>query len=1150
MSFIETVERARTLLQRNKRLSLRAIKLEFGLNAEQLEVLVEELVDVQQVAKLEGEVISWIATVTAANDEAQDQADEQDLPPAMAREERRQLTVLFCDLVGSTDLSRRMDEEDYRDLVKTYHSAAATAIADCGGHVAEYLGDGLLAYFGFPSAQEDDAAQAVRSGHAIIDAVQALNPRLEKEGNSPLSVRVGINTGPVVVSAIGSDDRQEMRAVGEAVNVAASLQSEAEPNKIVISSSTLQLIRGRFVTRDLGTRDLKGIVIHIYEVANETEVQDRLDVDPSALSPLVGREQELGLLRNHWQHVKGGYGEAVLISGEGGLGKSRILRTFRDDVSRESHQWLECHCVRHKQDSAYYPLVKAITSGIAFENNDTDEQKLARLFEAAEQAGIDSREAVALIATQLSIQLPKELQTHDYSPEIRRRKTNEALCDWFLAKTQEQTLVMLIEDLHWSDESTVQFLTMLLSRCSSVPVLLLLTFRPEFVIPWGHSKHVAHLKVLRLVQEEAERLVNSLNDSEPLPAEIVSRIVDRADGVPLFLEELTKMVLERRDTVIKEGGAALTVDAIPATLHDSLMARLDRLGRGKQIAQFGAVLGRRFTFDLLKAIAPVPESELAEALQALVDAELIYVKGTAPEASYSFRHALIHDTAYLSLLQKDRREIHSSTARIFIERFPQRIKEEPELVAHHYEEAGEGEKAAIHYRLAAQNAKKRFAYTEADAYLRRALKIVESLAEGPEKDSLELDLQSTIAQGLSFSHGFENLESGQRLGRAFELAEKLQQKKSLFRISMALYFHHQFTGALTKSESYARGAVGIAENDTDADRIQYLLALSGLSQSLYLQGDFVSAAEHIEKMLDEYYLREKGHDTQEQEASVGRPGAIRRHLDLPVEGGAAAALYGVHALCQWALGYPDTALDLCETALDSAKLHGNPDILASSYIYLGWIHRKRRVQSEAMHYSQQACDICDRYGLSMARYAKILRGAVWDDAESYDSRPAEGALVDMIENIEALEATGAKGWLPHCFTGLAEVYFRLQRFDDALQAVSRGLECSRQTGQHYEDSELMYLRGESLYAQGELEAAEKSFHDSLTVANQQKARSLELRAATSLASVWQSLGRDDEAFALLSPIHERFAEGFETEDWRVADALLAELSTPEIKLRK
>ncbi len=1153
MSFVETVERARHLIKRSKRLSLRALRLEFDLDAEKLEVLVEELVDVLQVVVLEDKVLIWIERAEDGEGAIQDQNGTSQSPHSVVRAERRQLTLLFCDLVGSTNLSRRMDEEDYRDLVKTYHEAGTAAVTDFGGHVAEYLGDGLLVYFGFPRAQEDDAEHAVRAGRAIIDAVQALNPQLEQEGKPALAVRVGINTGPVVVSAMGSGHRQEMRAVGEAVNVAASLQSEAEPDTIVISSSTLQLVKGRFLTRDLGSKNLKGIAMHLYEVLSATGVQDRLDLDPSGLTPLVGRERELGILRDHWQQVKGGYGKAILLSGEGGLGKSRIVRTFRDGLAEESHHWIECHCSRHKQDSAYYPLVELISRRVGFEVGDTDEVKLDRLITALDRVGFSTPEAVALIATQLSLRLPPEYSKPEYSPEIRRRKTNTAFCGWLLAAAAEKPLVMLVEDVHWSDQPTIEFLSMLLKQCPNASVLVLLSFRPEFEIPWRTHSNILHLEVLRLVQGDAERLVHSLNDGEPLPSNILERIVGRADGVPLFLEELTKMVIERRDSDIREGKTGLSIDAIPSTLHDSLMARLDRLGQGKQIAQFSAVLGRRFSYELLKAISPVSEPELMAALQGLVDANLLHAPGTASEAAYSFKHALIHDTAYQSLLHKERRDIHATTARVFEEQFPERTAAEPELVARHYDEAGLGKQAATHYGIAASNAKRRFAYEETIAYLRRALDMVDTLSESPERDLLELDFQVAIGQPLSALEGFENAEFGRRLERAHDLAEQLKKTDSLYGISMSLNYHHQFAGALTKSEGYARRAVELAE--PDSRRIRYLLALSSLSQTLYLKGEFVAAAENIEQMLDVYYSRERGSEsvatgTKFTASSKRNERKIRRHLELPIEGGAAAALYGVNALCHWALGYPDTALELCETALESAKLLGSPDILTFSYIYLAWIQKKRRVQDEAMSYSQQACDIGERHGLSMLRFAKILRGSIWDDIESIELHSAEGALNDILEGIEALEESGTKGWLPHCFTSLAKVYNQLGRHGDALKAVIRGLECSAQTGSHYEDSSLMLARGEALRASGEMEAAEKSLRESLETAKKQQAKSLELSAATSLAKLWQSQGRGNEAHSLLAPIHSWFSEGFENDEWQTASSLLEELSSQQLEMEK
>lgn len=1171
-SFVEMVERARTLVERNRRLSLRALRLEFALSDIEFDALVEELVEVQQVVALNGRVLDWR---DAAAPRSPDNAaaalaarTAQPLPPASptatvppastpasadpvaaaAIGERRQLTVMFSDLVGSTALARSLDGEDLRDLLSAFHRLAATVVSRFDGHVAEYLGDGLLVYFGFPRAREDDPERAVRAGLAIVSALDDLNLELAQQGKPTLAVRVGIHTGPVVVSAVGQGPGADLRAIGETLNVAARMQGEAEPHSVVISPATLRLVQSLFQTRDLGSRVIKGLgEMHVHEVLNVTAVPGALDLDPTQSTALIGRDREVGLLYDRWEQVKEGDGKAVLISGEAGLGKSRLVRALRERMAREPHLWLECACVRDRHASAYYPLINLIERGVGCVPHDPPDVRLHKLETTLARSGLALAESVPLLASVLSLPIPASYPPLHYAPEIRQRKTLAAMCEWLFVVAGQQPVLLLVEDLQWCDPSTLEFLTLVLEQTPTAPILTVLSFRPEFQPPWPARSHMLHLEACRLTLRQAEALITGMPCDPPLSAEMIERIVARGDGVPLFLEELTKMVSESGCAHAADHSPQAYAASIPDTLNDLLMARLDRLGQGKQVAQLGAVLGRRFPHDLLRAVARTSDAELAAAMNGLLLAELLYTRGMPPTTTYSFKHALVQDTAYQSLLRSERRRIHAETAQALEQQFPDRAASEPEVVARHYDEAGLVSEAVIHYQRAASRARRRFANQDAIDYLRRALHILGTQPPSPLRDQSELSLQLALGTPLYLTHGWANADYGQSLERARALATALGDDAALFGVSMGLYFHHQFAGDLTQAENCARQALALTA--PTAGVVDTLVALSGLSQTLYLQGHFDPALEHIEKLIEIYYAQTPVPAPTAivlpaaKTRAAARAATASSHLDLPSAGGAASALRGVRALCYWALGYPDQALALCDAALASARQHDSPFNLASACIYSGWMHQKRRERASALRAAQEAYELCGQYGFSLLSWATVLRGCVMVEPGVTTRAAGARVIAQMQDSIAGLLATGTRGWVPHCYSVLAELCVNLGRDDDALRAVDQGLACAQQTGQRYEDSELLRLRGAALlHATPTLPAAaEQSFQAALAAAVQEQAKALELRAATALAKLWLAQGKGDAAHQLLAPVHAWFSEGTATADWRDGAALLETL---------
>src|SRR5712692_2218998 len=702
MTFDELLAQVVELLQHQGRVSYGALKRRFALDDDYLQDLKDELIDAQRVAvDEEGKVLVWVGEAEGgekakgAKGEKEKDSGLRTPNSELISGERRQLTVMFCDLVGSTALSTQLDPEELRAVIQAYRATCATIIRRFEGHLAKYLGDGLLVYFGYPLAHEDDAARAVRAGLDILAELPQLNERMQSgvgaTGRSPLQIRIGIHTGLVVAGEMGVGDQPEPLAiVGETPNLAARLQQEAHPNTVVISAATSHLIQGYFACADLGLHEVKGAPapLQVYRVLGESGVQGRLEVAARrGLTPLVGREQESGLLLECWEEVKEGRGQEVLLSGEAGIGKSRLVRVLRERIAGEARAWLECRCSPYRQNSALYPIIDLVQRVFQFSRDDSPEEKLRKLEVGAHSRAPLQTDTIPLLAHLLSLPLPERYPPLNLTPQRQKQKTLEALLTWLLAEAERQPVPFIVEDPHWADPSTLEFLGLLIEQVPTARLLTILAFRPEFTPPWPSRSHLTHLTLQRLPRKQVEEIVEKIAGDKALPAAVVQQIVAKTDGVPLFVEELTKMVVESGLSVGATHASPLPL-AIPVTLHDALMARLDRLGPTKELAQLGATLGREFNYELLRAVSPVDETALQQGLRQLVEAELLYQRGLPPQATYLFKHALIQDAAYQSLLKSTRQQYHRQIAQVLEERFPETIEIHPELLAHHYTEAG------------------------------------------------------------------------------------------------------------------------------------------------------------------------------------------------------------------------------------------------------------------------------------------------------------------------------------------------------------------------------------------------------------------------------------------------------------------------------
>ena len=1036
-------------------------------------------------------------------------------PPPTIDAERRQLTVMFCDLVGSTALSTRFDPEDLREVIAAYHRAVAGVVARFDGFVAKYMGDGVLVYFGYPRAHEDDAERAVRAGLGTIDAVGRLDIKSTK-----LQARVGIATGLAVVGdLIGAGSAQEQAVVGETPNLAARLQALAIPASLVIAASTRQQIGELFDLEDLGPQQLAGFAESqpAWRVIGESGEVSRFEALRSGETPLVGRDEEIELLIRRWQQAKAGEGRVVLISGEPGIGKSRLTAALSVHIEAEPHTRLRYFCSPHHQDSALYPFIAQLERAAGFARDDTVEDKLGKL-RALLAPGMRDDDDIALLSELLS--LPSSAADLNLSPQRKREKLFEALLSQLEAEARHRPVLMVFEDAHWIDPTSRELLDLTVDRVRRLPVLLEITFRPEFQPPWGGRFHVTNLALNPLGERDGEAMVQKLAGNARLTAEIVAEIVERTDGVPLFVEELTKAVLEsagQGDRVAAVlGTSSLAALSVPATLHASLIARLDRLGpTAKEIAQIGAVLGREFAYELIEPVAQRDERDLQAALEQLSDAELLFCRGTAPHASYLFKHALVQDAAYSTLLRGRRQELHARVAAALEEHFADLVERQPELLAHHLTSAGDTERAADQWLKAGRHAAQRLAHLEAIRHFERGVAILPALAQGRERDRREIELQ--LARGLSLftTEGFVSDAAGEAYARAHELSEQSGDARQLFMAVFGLWVAANGKGGMVECRQFSHRLQQLTTADAD-DGLRLQAHHSAWTTCLF-SGEPAAVREHCE---------------------VGRrlydPERHRLHRQL--YGGhdpGACALY-MGAQAHWSLGYPDTGLAIGREALALAERIAHPFTLGTALLMNAVLHLDRDEPEVALQRIEAAEALAEEQRIGLVLEPQILRGAVMT---------AQGAFEEAVTHLrDGLSQPRAIRLRHYGLARLAEALSHIGEHHQALAAVGKGLEDQTRTGQRRWEPELHRRRGVALVGLSRLEEAQDAFEEALRIARRQQAKAYELRAARSLARLWGEQGRRAEARDLLAPVYGWFTEGFDTADLKEAKALVDQLA--------
>jgi predicted ATPase/class 3 adenylate cyclase len=1024
--------------------------------------------------------------------------------------ERRQLSVMFCDLVGSTALSTRFDPEDLRELIAHYHRVVANTVGRFDGFVAKYMGDGVLIYFGYPAAHEDDAERAVRAGLAVIDAVGGLATR------EPLNVRLGIASGLVVVGdLIGEGAAQERGVVGETPNLAARLQALATPGTLVIAENTRRQIGALFELQDLGVQFIAGFgePQHAWRVVGDSGVLSRFEALRSETTPLVGRKEELDLLLRRWQQAECGEGRVVLISGEPGLGKSRLTAALSEVIGSQPHTRLRYFCSPYHQDSSLYPFIAQLEHAAGFERGDTVEEKLGELRMLLAPSAQDDVD-IELLAELLS--LPSDASELNLSPQRKREMLFGALQHHLETLARARPVLMVFEDAHWIDPTSRELLDLTLDRVARLPILVIVTFRPEFQHAWSGQPHVTSLALNRLGGQDGAALVETLAGNAGVARDTVEEIVARADGVPLFVEELTKAVLESGDRAAALAASPSSALAIPATLHASLIARFDRLGPlAKEIAQIGAVVGREFGYELIERVAGRSDDELQVGLDRLTAAGLLFCRGSPPHASYVFKHALVQDAAYGTLLRARRQELHARVGAVLEQHFADLVERQPELLAHHLTTAGDTERAVDQWLKAGRYAAQRLAHLEAIRHFERGIGILPALAEGRERDRREIELQ--LARGLSLftTEGFVSGAGGEAYERAHELSEQSGDTRQLFMAVFGLWVSANGRGGMVECRQFSLRLQQLTVADAD-DGLRLQAHHSAWTTCLF-SGEPAAVREHCEagrRLYDPERHR------------------LHRQLYGGHDPGACALYMGAQAY--WLLGHPNSALAIAREALALAERIAHPFTLATALIMNAMLHLDRDEPEVALQRIEAAEALAEEQRIGLVLEPQILRGAVMT---------AQGAFEEAIAHLrDGLRQPRSIRLRHYGLARLAEALSHTGEHQQALTAVGKGLEDQERTGQRRWEPELHRLEGVALVGLNRLEEAQRAIEKALRVARRQQAKAYELRAATSLAQLWGEQGRRAEASDLLAPVYGWFTEGFDTADLKEARALLGELT--------
>jgi class 3 adenylate cyclase/predicted ATPase len=1027
---------------------------------------------------------------------------------------------MFCDLVGSVALGERLDPEDFRDLLAQYQRLATGTVEAAGGLVARYLGDGILAYFGYPVAHEDDTERAITGGLDLIKAVGELPLAPEK-----LRVRIGIATGTVIVGElIHSVQMDQPAVVGGTPNLAARLQAIAEPNTVVIDDRTRRLTGRLFECDDLGMQELKGFAkpLRAWRVLRRSAVDSRFEALHSPDLPLIGRQEELELLLRRWNQAKSGEGQVVLLSGEGGIGKSRLGAELEVKLQNEPHTRLRYSCSPQHQGTALYPVISQLLRTARIASGDTDEQKFDKLRSLLAVSVKDPAD-LALIADLLSIPTRGRVSQPELSPQARKSQTFSVMAAAIRELASRQPLLMVFEDVQWIDPTSLELAELCVDIAEREKVLILLTSRPGFSPPWADRPHVTYVTLSRLTRSHAVAIIESIAGQASLPQDVLQQILDRTDGVPLFVEELTKTVVEG-GLLRFDGEAAALGQTIPSTLQASLLARLDRMSPVREVIQIAAVVGREFSFRLLSAVYHAPGEQLKEALAQLASAELIYRQTDAPTETYKFKHALVQDAAYATLLRPQRKELHARIAKALEEQFPDRAATEPEVLAYHFAQAGMDLHAIRYWQAAGQRATERGSSVEAVAYFDKALALLRTMPESPERDQRELMLLVGRGLPLTAIGSYAAADVGDNYRAAHALCKRMGAAPKIFPVLQGLYRFYLVSAELQMALDTTAQLLDIAEQSGDKNLL--MEAHQAQAFSLGFRGELQPAQEHFDKCM-----------------KLLDPERFRGRMHLYSTDTATSAL-SLGALIVWLRGYPDQSAAIRERALARARDVDHPYTLAWMLSNSAVLHQLRGDVARTRHFAEECVALSRQRDFPFwLASGRIMRG--WALAQGSE-HVAEG-IAELRDGLACWSATGAGVYAPYFTCCLAEGLLAAGQPAEGLAPLTEMIAVVQKSGEGWWRPELYRIKGELLKATGRLDedgaGPEHYFRQALELATVQGARSLALRATTSLC--WLRARQEEnvaKARNSLATLYATFDEGLDTGDLRAARHLLDQLS--------
>ena len=1028
--------------------------------------------------------------------------------------ERRQLTLLFCDLVGSTELSGQLDPEELAEVMRSYQKTCQTQIERWGGHTAKFLGDGVLAYFGFPEAHENDAERAVRAGLDLVREVAALTA-----GDRRLSARVGIATGLVIVGElIGEGASLEEAVIGETPNLAARLQALAEPGCVAISALTRNLVGELFDIEDLGAHSLKGFArpIEVWGVASARPGISRFAARAGrGLAPLIGRERELALFHDLWRQTRSSQGQMLLIAGEPGIGKSRLTQAMVQGLAEQDTTTVTFQCSPFHQNSALHPLIERIEQAAIWHPDDRDDTRLDKIESLFSQALPDEDDAPALIAALLSLPT-KRYPNLNLTAQRQKERTLATLASYLESFARGQPALLIFEDVHWIDPTSLELLDQLADRLKSLAMIVILTYRPEFQPTWLGQAHIHSVMLNRLPKSQSAQMVKGVVDGKALPIVILEQIVEKTDGVPLFLEELTKTVIEAG--FLTDAGDHFTIEgdlpplAIPTSLRDSLAARLDRFSHVKEVAQIGAAIGREFSHDLIASLWSSDEEQLTASLDSLLEAGLIFKRGAGLDGIYIFKHALVQDAAYQSMLIARRQQLHAKIARTLIERLNDTAEHQPEVIAHHFSEAGLYDQAAVYWRQAGELALRRSAMAEAIAHLRRGIDDLRKSAAEESKAKNELELQLALGAALIASKGYAAPETGETYERTVELCDLAGTADKLAPALYGLSLFHMDSGRLRKSAEVAESLLKRADGSA-AKVLGHRVAGTALMH----MGEWQEAHDH-HKMALELYEPAKHQDLRHLYAQDQRVSAMA-HISWPL----------------LLLGYVDEAQSYRDRALTEARDIQHPHSLAFALHSTYLVDVRLQDTKRLMTFGKDMLVLCDEHGFAFHRCGghSSIGSALFLEGHYQD------AIENFLKSLDGYRSTDA-AYLIHVVLGqLSRCHLALGQIDDSVAFLEQAFDAVNGNEERSDEPPLWLLKGQIALRQGQdIEVAVADIRRGLDLARRQKALWWELHLTTFLAHLHVDLGERDEARAMLQPIYDRFTSGFETRDLLDAKALL------------